>query len=144
MRKLFFSLTYNPNNPNVFPIIKQNLDNFQYSKTMSDIFQTKKLFKSMSQAPNLGKLLCRSKFESRHKNYKVKNCEKNCVSCPYLLQVNKTFFLKNSFNCESSNLCCHLPRMQRRICRRNKLSSERATKYLQTTYKTATVSTIGS
>ena len=42
----------------------------------------------------------------------MKNCGKNCVSCPYLLkrslyqfkQVNKTFLLKNSFNCESSNL----------------------------------------
>ena len=107
-----FTFTYNPNNPNVFPIIKQSFDNFQYSKTMSNIFQRKKLVKSMSQAPNLGRLLCRSKFESQHKNHKVKNCGKNCISCPYLLkaslyqfkQVKKTFLLKNSFNCDSSNL----------------------------------------
>ena len=79
---------------------------------MSNIFQRKKLVKSMSQAPNLGRLLCRSKFESQHKNHEVKNCGKNYISCPYLLkaslyqfkQVNKTFLLKNSFNCESSNL----------------------------------------
>ena len=49
-----FTITYNANNPNVFPIIKQSFDNFQYSKTMSNIFQRKKLVKSMSQAPNLG------------------------------------------------------------------------------------------
>ena len=95
-----------------FSIIKQRFDNFQYSKTMSNIFQRKKLAKSMSQAPNLGRLLCMSKFESQYKNHEVKNCGKNCVSCPYLLKaslhqfkrVKKTVLLKNSFNCESSNL----------------------------------------
>ena len=79
---------------------------------MSNIFQRKKLVKCMSQEPNLGRLLCWSKFESQHKNHEVKNCGKNCVSCPYLLKaslyqfkrINKTFLLKNSFNCESSNL----------------------------------------
>ena len=77
---------------------------------MSNIFQRKKLVKSMSQAPNLGRLLCRPKLESQHKNQEVKKCGKNCVSCPYLLKassyqfkrVNKTFLLKNSFNCGSS------------------------------------------
>ena len=79
---------------------------------MSGIFQRKKLVKSLSQAPNLGRLLCRSKFESQHKNHEVKNCGKNSTSCPYLLKallcqckrVKKKFLLKNSFNCESSNL----------------------------------------
>ena len=59
-----FIFLYNPNNPKVFPIIKQSFDNFQYSKTMSNILQRRKLVKSMSQAPNLGRLLCRSKFDS--------------------------------------------------------------------------------
>ena len=103
-----FTITYSPNKPNIFPIIKQSFDNFQYSS----IFQRKKLVKFMSQAPNLGRLLSRSKFESQHKNHEVKNCGKNCVSCSYLLKaslhqfkrVNKTFLLKNSFNCESSDL----------------------------------------
>ena len=36
-----FIITYNPNNPNVFPIIKQSVGNFQYSKIMSNIFQRK-------------------------------------------------------------------------------------------------------
>ena len=56
--------------------------------------------KSMNQATNLERLLCRSKFKSQHKNHDVKNCGKNCVSCPYLLkaslyqfkQVNKIFW----------------------------------------------------
>ena len=57
-----FATTHNPKNPNVFPIIKQKFDNFQYSKTMSNIFQMKKLVKSLRQAPALGRFLCRSKF----------------------------------------------------------------------------------
>ena len=146
-----FTFTYSPNNPNVFPIIKQSFDNFQYSKTMSHIFQRKKLVKSMSQAPNLGRLLCRSKFESQRKNHEVKNYGKNCVTYPYLLKASlyqykrgkKTFLLKNSFNCESSNLS-YLPRMQRRICRKSGLSSERVNKYLQAPYKTAAIATNGS
>ena len=52
-----FTITYNPNNRNIFPIIKQKFDNFKYSKTMSNIFWRKKLVKSMSQAPNLGRLV---------------------------------------------------------------------------------------
>ena len=79
---------------------------------MSNIFQRKKLVKSTNQAPNLRRLLCRSKSEPQHKNHKVKKCGKNWVSCPYLLkaslyqfkQVNKIFLLKNFFKCESSNL----------------------------------------
>ena len=86
---------------------------------MSGIFQRQKLVKSMNQILNLGMLLCRSKFESQHKNHEVKNCGKNSTSCPYLLKaslyqfkwVKKTFLLENSFNCESSNLIyvfiCH-------------------------------------
>ena len=58
-----FTTKYNPSNPKVFSIIKQSFDNFQYSKTMSNIFQKKKLVKSMRQAPSIGRLLCRSKFE---------------------------------------------------------------------------------
>lgn len=107
-----FITTYNPNNPNIFPIIKQSFNNFQYSKTMSNIFHKKKLVNSMSQAPNLGRLLCRSDFQSQHKQHEVKTCGKNCVCCPYLLnastyifkKVHKTFYLKTSFNCESNNL----------------------------------------
>ena len=85
---------------------------FKKQDLQSSVAMSEESFKSMRQAPTLGRLLRRSKFESQYKNHKVKNCGKNCLSCPYLLKaslhqfklVNKTFFLKNSFNCESSNL----------------------------------------
>ena len=38
-----FTITYNSNNSNVFPIIKQSYDNFQCSKTMSNIFRGRNL-----------------------------------------------------------------------------------------------------
>ena len=57
------TMTYNLNNPNVLLVIKQSFDNFQYSKTMSSIFQRKKLVRSIKQAPDHGRLLCRSKLK---------------------------------------------------------------------------------
>ena len=35
--------THNPNKPNIFPIIRQTFENFQHSKTMSNVFNGKKL-----------------------------------------------------------------------------------------------------
>ena len=51
---ILFTATCDPNNPNIFPIIKQSFNNFQYFKT-----KKKKNVNSMSQASNLGRLLCR-------------------------------------------------------------------------------------
>ena len=68
-------------------MIKQSFDNFQYSKTMSTIFQRKKLVNCLIQAPNLGKLLCRCESESQHKHQEVRNCRKNCVSMLYLIKA---------------------------------------------------------
>ena len=113
MRKLFLSLLHKiPAMQIFFPVIKQSFDVFHYSETTSNIFQRKRLVKSMSRALNLGRLLCRSKFQLQNKNHQVKNCGKYCVSCPYLSKaslyqskgVNRTFLLKNSFTCESRNL----------------------------------------
>ena len=89
----------------IFNILKQHF-------SISNIFQRKKFVKSMSQAPNLGRLLSRSNFKSQHKNHEVKHCGKDWVSYHYLLKaslyqfewVNKTILLKNSFGNESSNL----------------------------------------
>ena len=101
---------------------------------MSNIFDRKKLVKSMSQAPNLERLLFRSEFESQHKNHEVKNCGKNYVSCSYLFkayinlnELIKLFCRKTLLTVKVViYLCCYLSRMQRRIYTRNGMSSERA------------------
>ena len=149
---LRFTFTYNPSNPDVFSLIKQSFDNFQYSKTVSTISQRKKLAKSLSQAPNLVRLLYRSKFESQNKNNELKKCGKNFVISPYLLKaslyqfkrVKKFLLLKNSFNCESIILI-YVDIFQG--CKEEYIgreSGERANKCLQAKYKTGTISTVGS
>ena len=109
---LTFISTFNPNNPNVFPIIRQCFNNLSYSKSMSKVTEKKTLINSKRQAPNLQRLLCKSNFHSTEVAYQTKHCGKNCVCCPYLLtdssykfkRVNKTFNLKTNFDCESKNL----------------------------------------
>ena len=56
-------MAYNLRSPNVFLLVKEIFDNFQYSKTMTNICQKKNPIKSMNQTPNLGMLLCMSKLE---------------------------------------------------------------------------------
>ena len=69
---------------------------------MSNVFNGKKLINSMRQAPNLERLLCKSKFLPVEEHFHVNSCGKNYVCCPYLLKassylfkrVNKVFFVK--------------------------------------------------
>ena len=97
-----FLFTHNPNNPNIFPIIRQKFENFNGEK----------LINFMCQAPNLERLSCKSKFMPVEENFHVNSCGRNCICCPYLLKiscylfkrVNKVFFLKNNFNCKSRDL----------------------------------------
>ena len=76
------------------------------------VFSSKKLINSMRQAPNLERLLCKSKFMPVEENFHFTSCGKNCVCCLYLLKassylferVNKLFFRENILNCESKDL----------------------------------------
>ena len=78
----------------------------------SNVFNGKKLINSLRQAPNLERLLCKSKFMLVEEHFYVNSYGKNCVCCPHLLKtscylfkrVNKVFFLKNNFNREIRNL----------------------------------------
>ena len=77
------------------PMIKKDLVISSILKQCSTFFKKEKLFNSMSQAPNLTRLLYRSKFESHKKNHEVKNCIKKCVSCPYLLKASLYLFMQS-------------------------------------------------
>ena len=95
---------------------------------MSNISQKKETVNSMSQAPNLGRLLCRSKFElqlqqqQQQQQQQVQNHEARIVELweklrqlpvsfisilfIYLGKSIKSFLLKNSFNGESTIFIC--------------------------------------
>ena len=46
----------------------------------------------MRQAPNLERLLCKSKFMTVEEHFHVNSCGKNCVCCPYLLKASSYLF----------------------------------------------------
>ena len=117
----------------------------------------KKLRNSMCQAPNLERLLCKSKFMPVEEHFRVNSCGKNCVCCPYLLKascylfkrVNKVFFLKNNFNCESRNLTyvvicqgCQEEYIGETACLvKKRMFGKEEDKRLQATHKATTIST---
>ena len=109
---ILFVYTHNPNDSNIFPIMRKIFENFQHFKTMSNVFSGKKLINYMHHVPNFACLLYKWKFMPVEENFHVNSCGKNCFCCPDLLKassylfekVNKDFLLKNNFNCESRNL----------------------------------------
>ena len=83
-------------NINIFPMIGQTFENFHHSKTIPNVLGNKKLVNSMRQAPNLERILCKSKYISAEKHFQVPSCGKYCVC----------FFPKKklSFNWKRRNL----------------------------------------
>ena len=145
-----FVSTHNPNNPNTFPIIRQTFENFQHSKTMSNVFNGKRLINSMRQAPNLERLLCKSKVMPVEGHFHVNSCGKNCVCYPYLLKassylfkrVNKVFFLKIILIARAETLFMSLfVKDAKKSILGEWLFGKEEDKCLQATHKAATIST---
>ena len=57
-----FISTFNPNNPNALPIIKQTLENLKTSDRMRNALKKVKFIDCKQQAPSLGRILCKSSF----------------------------------------------------------------------------------
>jgi len=107
-----FINTHNPNNLNIFPIIKQSFKNLQLSNNTKKAFSNVKLINSKRQAPNLERILCKSEFHTSEQTFTVKKCGKSCFCCNYVKESNTYIFrhnqiefnVKNNFTCETSNL----------------------------------------
>ena len=108
---LTFITTYNPNNPNLFPIIKQSVEQLKSSETLRDKLNKKTLICCRKQPPNLERLLCKTTYINNEK-VKVSKCGKNCVCCTYIKEGTEfkfkyrdiPFKVKSPFNCNTSNL----------------------------------------
>ena len=106
-----FISTYNPNNPNVFPKVREIYRNLQTSKTLSKIFAKHKLIDCKRQPSNLKRLLCSSNFSTNKTTFKRTKCRKSCFCCDYIIEAellkfknwNQPFVLKYNFNCETPN-----------------------------------------
>ena len=107
-----FISTFNPNNPKALPIIKQTLENLKTSDKMRNALKTFNFINCKRQAPNLGRILCKSSFSPINSISGVKNYVKGFVCCQYLKEgiehtfktVDKKFEIRIPFNCESKNL----------------------------------------
>ena len=65
---LTFITTYNPNNPNLFPIIKQSVEQLKSSETLRDKLNKKTLICCRKQPPNLERLLCKTTYINNEKS----------------------------------------------------------------------------
>ena len=106
-----FVTTHNPNNPELFPKIINNLDILQQDDKFSKILRNTKIIKSKRQPPNLKKLLTNAKFTDTNAQPKVTKCNKpRCGTCSYIIEGHEiecnghTIFVKNDITCTSSNV----------------------------------------
>ena len=107
-----FISTYNPNNPNVFPKVREIYRNLQTSKNLGKIFTKHNVFDCKRQPSNLKRLLCSSNFSTNKPTFKTTKCGKCCFCCDYIIEAelfklknwHQSFVLKFYFNCETPNL----------------------------------------
>ena len=104
---------YNPNNPQVFQLVRKTLPMLNQSSSLKAIMSKTKVIQSQRQPKNLKRMPTNSYFSRQNDtDPKVKICgTKRCGTCPYLKQgkeftsaTNETFRIKHSMNCTSTNL----------------------------------------
>ena len=78
--------TFNPNNPEIYPTIKQFKPILQRNHELHETFKDKVFLKSKRQPPNLKRLLTKARFTNRPKeDYKVSKCnEPRCGLFKYI------------------------------------------------------------
>ena len=106
--------TYNPNNPQVFQLVRKTLPMLNQNSSLKSIMSKTKVIHSQREPRNLKRMLTNSYFSSqKDTDPEVKICgTKQCGTCPYLEQgkeftfsaTNETFRIKHSMNCTSRNL----------------------------------------
>ena len=77
-----FVSTFNPQNPELFSVIKQNEHILEESDTMKSILEKTPFLKGKRQAWNLQRILTRARFAKQASKYIVKKCNRgNCGLC---------------------------------------------------------------
>ena len=107
---LTFISTNNPCNPEVSNVIKSSLKQIKKSEKWKSILNKNKFINGKRQPPNLGRLLCKSKYINIEESG-VKKCGKNCACCEHVKECTEhtfkgqkePFVIKSKFNCQSSN-----------------------------------------
>ena len=88
------------------------MENVKTSDRIRNALEKVKFVNCRQQAPNLGRLLCKSSFSPSNSISGIKNCGKSFVCCQYIKEgiehafktVDKKLEIRIPFNCESKNL----------------------------------------
>ena len=107
-----FISTYNPNNSNTFPKVREINGNLQTSKNLGKIFAKHKLIDCKRQPSNLKRLSCSSNFSTNKPPFRTTKFGKSCFCYDYTIELelfeiknwHQPFVLKSNFNCETPNL----------------------------------------
>lgn len=106
-----FVSTFNPNNKNMWPIIRSSLDIMQSDNRCQRFIHQFNMINSRRQPANLKKLLTKARLETNPPT--VKQCQdKRCGTCKFIITgdnftfkgSNHPFYVKASMDCGSENL----------------------------------------
>ena len=111
--KIIFVTTHNPQNPDVWSIVKNAFDFLKTSPNLKRVFGNLQLIKSERQTKNLGRLLQNSYFSESTAMPGTTKCNRpKCGTCPYILETDSVYFndanvhfkIRNNFSCDSGYL----------------------------------------
>ena len=107
---LAFVSTYNPHNPNIFPMIKNTLPILRQSNKLSKVVDNIKIINSKIQPPNLKKILTRARFlsdESTPTIMVTKCTDSRCGTCEHLQEGNNIILKPSNykFNVKTPMYC---------------------------------------
>ena len=107
-----FVHTHSPSNGVISTVIDHSLNILKTDDHMKDIISNSKIVKSRRQPPNLGRLLCRSRFDQNQPTNEISKCsDSRCRCCDHIITGNThqlksgTVLKPNSdMSCDSMNL----------------------------------------
>ena len=105
--------TFNPNNTEMFGILKSNMHILTNDQTMREALSESKIIKSKRQPPNLKRLITKAKFTEQQikTTNKVYKCKRpNCALCECIEEGNsynfngKVFYVNETMSCDVKNV----------------------------------------
>ena len=99
--------TFNPNNPEIYPQIRQNKSILLRDDRMKTIYKQTIFLKSKRQAPNLKKLLTKANFsDKQQQKFEVTKCrESRCRLCKHIKEESTFNFKGENFTVNADMSC---------------------------------------
>jgi hypothetical protein len=99
--------TFNPNNTNIFPCIKDSFEFLKISDETKEIFRNKNIRKCNKQAKNLKTFLTRAEFTDQKRQYKVNKCNRpRCKTCLIIIEGTDFVFENGTKVYINENMTC--------------------------------------